>query len=78
MIRLLSMKLGEALLLLLGDLDDVLDLDLIDRDLEDLLLPDDDLDVVVDLDDEDDLSLCSSRDVSSTSSKNLEQYGSKL
>ena len=72
------MKLGEALLLLLGDLDDVLDLDLIDRDLEDLLLPDDDLDIVVDLDDEDDLSLCSSRDVSSTSSKNLEQYGSKL
>ena len=47
------MKLGEALLLL-GDLDDVLDLDLIDRDLEDLLLPDDDLD------DEGDLSLCSS------------------
>ena len=72
------MKLGEALLLLLGDLDEVLDLDLIDRDLEDLLLPDDDLDIVVDLDDEDDLSLCSSRDVSSTSSKNLEQYGSKL
>ena len=59
------MKLGEALLLLLGDLDDVLDLDLIDRDLEDLLLPDDDLD--------DDLSLCSFRDVSSISSKNLEQ-----
>ena len=41
MIRLLSMKLGEALLLLLGDLDDVLDLDLTDRDREDLLLPDD-------------------------------------
>ena len=67
------MKLGEALLLLLGDLDDVLDLDLTDRDREDLLLPDDDLDVVVDLDEEDDLSLCSSRDVSSESSKNLEQ-----
>ena len=67
------MKLGEALLLLLGDLDDVLDLDLIDRDLEDLLLPDDDLDVVFDLDDEDDLSLCSFLDVSSTSSKSLEQ-----
>ena len=67
------MKLGEALLLLLGDLDDVLDLDLIDRDLEDLLLPDDDLYVVFDLDDEDDLSLCSFLDVSSTSSKSLEQ-----
>ena len=79
MIRLLSMKLGEALLLLLDDLDDDLDLDL-----EALLLPegaDGDLVLVVDLDldldDEDDLVrdlfLGSSQRASSSSGKNLEQ-----
>ena len=79
MIRLLSMKLGEALLLLLDDLDDDLDLNL-----EALLLPegaDGDLvlgvDPDLDSDDEDDLVrdllLCSSQKVSSSSGKNLEQ-----